>query len=151
MSRDSYRTDRRLMQAIEGITGGNLDCAGECGNHACDGTDAGRCADVAVALWRAGGREDELRAWLDTHYQDWRDDAPIDWGEGYLRASAAPGCRDYVGCTYYREMGVVGCDGCPTAERQAASNPTRRENRQEGTDGYQDSCLPESRNCGGRE
>ena len=84
MSRDGYNSDDRLLEAIEAITGGNLDCEGECGNFGCDGTQPENCGDEAVILWCDGGREDEIRAWLDQHYPEWRDDAPLEWGAGEL-------------------------------------------------------------------
>ena len=86
MSRDGYNSDDRLLDAIEAITGGNLDCSGDCDNEACDGAHPEDCADDAVALWYNGGREDELRTWLDKKYPTWRDDAPLAWGAGYLEA-----------------------------------------------------------------
>ena len=86
MSRDGYNSDDRLLDAIEAITDGNLDCEGDCGNEACDGTHPEDCGDDAVALWRDGGRENELRTWLDKKHPGWRDDAPLAWGAGHLDA-----------------------------------------------------------------
>ena len=81
MMRGGYETDDRLVDAIEAITGGNLGCAGECGQGGCDGSHPEDCADPAVVLWRDGGRENELRTWLDAHRPGWRADAPLPWGE----------------------------------------------------------------------
>jgi hypothetical protein len=86
MSRDGYNSDDRLLDAIEAITGGNLDCEGDCGNDACDGTHPEDCGDAAVSLWCDGGREDELRAWLDKKHPGWSDEAPLAWGAGHLEA-----------------------------------------------------------------
>ena len=80
MSRNRYETDDRLLDAIEAISGGSLDCAGRCENPNCDGTHPENCSDSAVALWRDGGEDDRLRSWLDEHHPGWRDDAPLAWG-----------------------------------------------------------------------
>jgi len=84
MSRDGYNTDARLMEAIEAVTGGNLDCRGECGNSGCDGTQPQLCGDPAVKLWCDGGHEQELRDWLNNNYPDWKNDSPLIWGEDKL-------------------------------------------------------------------
>ena len=103
MSRDGYQTDGRILEAIEAITGGNLDCQGECDNFGCDGMHPENCADDAVTLWRDGGREDEIRAWLDKNYPDWTDDAPLMWGCDELNIDTAPhnGCRCQKCNKYY--------------------------------------------------
>lgn len=88
MSRDGYNTDERLLDAIEAVTAGNLDCAGECGQGGCDGDHPENCDDPAVVLWRDGGRETELHAWLDVRRPGWRADAPLPWGEGELEEAA---------------------------------------------------------------
>ena len=74
MSRNGYETDDRLLDAIEAISGGSLDCA--------DGTHPENCSNPAVVLWRDGGEDDRLRSWLDEHHPGWRDDAPLPWGSG---------------------------------------------------------------------
>jgi hypothetical protein len=84
VSRDGYNTDDRLLEAIEAITDGDIGCCGDCGEYACDGSHPENCGDEAVALWRDGGRENELREWLDKKYPKWRDDAPLSWGAGEL-------------------------------------------------------------------
>lgn len=86
MSRNGYNSDERVLEAIEAITGGNLDCNGNCDNEECDGAHPENCGDAAVILWCDGGRENELRAWLDKHYPEWRNDAPLAWGAGHLTA-----------------------------------------------------------------
>ena len=73
--RDGYQTDERLLDAIEAITGGDLDAS--------DGYPEDS-DDPAVALWRDGGRDDELREWLDANRPGWRADAPLSWGSGEL-------------------------------------------------------------------
>ena len=66
VTREGYQTDDRILDAIEAITGGNL-----LANHS---------ADPARQLWLHGGREAEIRAWLDKHRPNWRDEAPLWWG-----------------------------------------------------------------------
>lgn len=80
MSKLELETDNRLLQAIEAISGGDLDCSGDCGNAMCDGGHPENCDDPVMELWREGGRDQEMRDWLDEHYPDWRDDAPLAWG-----------------------------------------------------------------------
>lgn len=84
MSRDGYMTDDRILDCIEALTGGNLECRGECGAPACEGGHPEDCNDPAVKLWADGGRDKELIAWLDKNRPGWRDDAPLCWGAGYL-------------------------------------------------------------------
>jgi len=88
MSRDGYQTDERLLEAIEAITGGNLNCNGECEHPMCDGSHPEKCYDPAVMLWTEGGREADIRAWLNAHYPDWAEDAPLYWGGGPLYKEA---------------------------------------------------------------
>lgn len=94
MHRNGYETDDRLLDAIDAITGGDLDCEGQCGGHVDlnpydpDYRDhcIEDCNDPAVVLWREGGRENELRRWLDKNHPGWRADAPLAWGAGELTA-----------------------------------------------------------------
>ena len=81
---NSYETDEMILEAIEAITGGNLECGGECGNFACDGSHPENCDDPAVQMWCEGGNDEKVRAWLDVNYPSWRDEAPLPWGAGEL-------------------------------------------------------------------
>jgi len=71
---DGYQTDGRLLEAIEEVAGGTLGQSEE----------SEYSKDPAEVLWREGGRDAELITWLDAHYPDWHEDAPLCWGEGNL-------------------------------------------------------------------
>jgi hypothetical protein len=78
---DGWKSDDALLQAIEAVTGGTMDHEPEtCGSVRCDGRTPDNCQDPAVALWRDGGREDELAAYLDEHTPGWRN-AGLYWGD----------------------------------------------------------------------
>jgi len=85
---DGYETDDRIMDAIEHLVNSEFGCGGECGNPGCDGSHPESCDNPAVMLWCDGGRDDELRSWLDKHHNGWRDDGPLSWGAGELREEA---------------------------------------------------------------
>ena len=82
----SRATDTRLCEAIEAVTGGQLDCCGACGVS--PDAHPELCQDPAVRLWADGSPDLESRLveWMDTHYPGWRDESPLDWGAGYLDA-----------------------------------------------------------------
>jgi hypothetical protein len=67
MSRSGYQTDERILCAIEALTQGNM--------------NSRDIYDPAISLWAEGGREDEIRVWLDEYHPEWRDEAPLHWGE----------------------------------------------------------------------
>ena len=77
-----FGTDERLLEAIEAVSGGCLGCSGGCDEQLCDDAHSDYCCDPAVVLWRDGGEDEALRAWLDSHYPEWREDAPLPWGAG---------------------------------------------------------------------
>ena len=57
MSKLELETDNRLLQAIEAISGGDLDCSGDCGNAMCDGGHPENCDQ----LWSYGEKEEGTR------------------------------------------------------------------------------------------
>ena len=70
-----YCTDKMILDAIEAIAGDELFYDDETGEMS-----------AAHFLWSEGGRDEELRTWLDKNRPGWRDDAPLPWGAGELTA-----------------------------------------------------------------
>ena len=76
---NTYNTSDEIVEAIESITGARLQCRGDCGAPFCDGHHPENCSNPAVVLWRDGGQESRIQAFLDANYPDWTE-SKLWWG-----------------------------------------------------------------------
>lgn len=74
MNRSGYCTDERLLDAIEAVSGDDLWFDDETGEMS-----------AAHMLWDDGGKDNEIRVWLDANYPEWKNDAPLAWGWGEFK------------------------------------------------------------------
>lgn len=65
---DGFNTDRRIIEAIEILTGRDI-------------LDK---ESTAYAWWRDGGDEEDIVKYLDEEYPSWQQSEYLNWGEGRL-------------------------------------------------------------------
>jgi len=71
---EGFETDYRILHAIESLT--NSDLIGPDGE-----TDE---KSQAYIWWTNGHNEDQIIAFLDENYPDWRENKYLQWGDGKL-------------------------------------------------------------------
>ena len=67
---DGFETDYRILDALEEITG----------------TDITDDESAAYKWWANGGNEDQIVEYINIHYPDWKESAPLYWGAGGVNA-----------------------------------------------------------------
>lgn len=78
---DSLNTDERLIAAIEALTGGSID----------------NPEGPAMHEWREGEIDPaDITRWLDANAPDWRDEAPLSWGEAEFEPAVDEPARSDV-------------------------------------------------------